>query len=204
MKKFFLITFVLCVCCMFTQNLKAQAPVLKIGVFDLDVMVQALPEWRNVDSLTANYVQDSLGAEYQNYQSEYQRLDSTYKADSAAKRPASVLDYSKNLRQQMAFNLVYWNQIQEQKSNNFKGQLAQPLYARIITAYKKVLATRKYTIILKPNSYEIGFPIENMFPLVAKEMNVTLPQNLMIDPNQALQDAGTTPPQKKAGGTGKP
>lgn len=207
MKKFFSITFTICVCCMIGENLKAQTPAIKIGVFDLDMMVQALPEYRNVDSLTANYEQDSLAAEYQNYQNEYQRLDSTYKADSASKRPASVLDYSKNLRQQMAFNLVYWQQISQQKSNNFRGSLAQPLYARVLSAYKKILASRKYAIILKPNSFEVGFPIENMFPLVAKEMNVPLPQGLMIDPNQALQDAGNgtntnATQQPKPGGTG--
>ena len=44
--------------------------------------------------------------------------------------------------------------------------------------------------ILKPNTYEVGFPIENMFPLVAKEMNITLPPGLMVDPNQALQEPG--------------
>lgn len=202
MKKFFLITLAFCFFDLASQNLHAQAPAMKIGVFDIDMMVQALPEYRNVDSLTANYEQDSLGAEYQNYQNEYQRLDSTYKADSAAKRPASVLDYSKNLRQQMAFNLVYWQQISQQKSNSFRGQLAQPLYARVVSAYKKLLAAKKYTIILKPNSYEVGFPIENMFPLVAKEMNITLPPGLMGDPNQALQDAGgtTTVPQQKPAG----
>ena len=84
-------------------------------------MVQALPEYRNVDSLTANYEQDTLAAQYQEYQSEYQRLDSTFKADSAAKRPQSVLDYSNNLRQQMAFNLIYWQQISQQKSNQYRN-----------------------------------------------------------------------------------
>lgn len=204
MKKFFLLSFSLCIFLMTSQILNAQAPAIKIGVFDLDLMVRALPEYRNVDSLTANYEQDSLASEYQNYQSEYQRLDSTYKADSAAKRPQSVLDYSKNLRQQMAFNIAYFNNIGQQKSDSYRGQLAQPLYAKVVAAYKKVLTAKKYTLILKPNSYEVGFPIENMFPLVAKEMNVTLPPGLMVDPNQALQEQGTTTPQQKPGGTGKP
>lgn len=205
MKKFFLLALTVFMLSIICNNSFSQAPAIKIGVFDMDMMVQALPEYRGVDSLTANYEQDSLGAQYQSYQNEYQRLDSTYKADSAAKRPASVLDYSKNLRQQMAFNLVYWQQISQQKSSEFRAQLAQPLFLKVLSAYKKVLGVNKYTIILKPNSYEIGTPhLENIFPLVAKEMNVTLPQGLMGDPNQALQEAGTNAAPQQRPAAGKP
>ena len=206
MKKFFLLTLTIFTLGMALQS-HAQAPAtaLRIGVFDIDLMVQALPEYRSVDSLTANYEQDSLGAQYQSFQVEYQRLDSTFKADSAAKRPQSVLDYSNNLRRQMAYNIYYWQQISQQKSNDFRGQLAQPLYARVVSAYKKVLAANKYSIILKPNSYEIGTPhLENVFIPVAKEMNVTLPPGLSLDPNQALQEGAGTPGAQPKTGKAKP
>jgi hypothetical protein len=42
-----------------------------------------------------------------------------------------------------------------------------------------------------------------MFPLVAKELNVTLPPGLTVDPNQALQEQGGQTTAPKAG-TGKP
>ena len=102
----------------------------------------------------------------------------------------------------MAFNLIYWQQIAQQKSEQYRGGLAQPLYAKVVAAYKKVIAVNKYTLILKPNTYEVGGTtrLENLFPLVAKEMSVTIDPNLSIDLNQALQDPGantTTPQQKK-------
>ncbi len=202
MKKFFLIPLGFCLFLITAQKINAQAPALKVGVFDIDMMVRALPEYRAVDSLTSSYEQDTLQTEYQTYQSEYQRLDSTYKADSAAKRPQSVLDYSKNLRQQMVFNLVYWQQISQQKSDQYRGTLAQPLYAKVVSGYKKVVAANKYTLILKPNTYEVGGTthLENLFPLVAKEMGITIDPNLAIDLNQALQDPSinqSTPQQKK-------
>ena len=75
--------------------------------------------------------------------------------------------------------------------------MASPIYARVVAAYKKVLATRKYNLILKTNTYEVGTPIDNLFPLVAKELNVTLPPGLMGDPNQALQEQTI---QQKPGG----
>ncbi|HYJ65200.1 MAG TPA: OmpH family outer membrane protein [Parafilimonas sp.] len=206
MKKFFLVSLALCIFLIASQNLHAQTAALKIGVFDIDLMVRALPEYRNVDSLTANYEQDTLGAQYQEYQSEYQRLDSTFKADSASKRPQSVLDYSNNLRRQMAYTLVYWQQIAQQKSDQYRGALAQPLYAKVLSAYKKVIAANKYSLILKPNTYEVGGTtrLENLFPLVAKEMGVTIDPNLTVDLNQALQDAGTTTNPQQKTGTGKP
>ncbi|HEX5153591.1 MAG TPA: OmpH family outer membrane protein [Parafilimonas sp.] len=175
----------------FTKSNAQTAPAFKIGVFDLDLMVRALPEYRSVDSLTQLYERDTLAQEYQIYMSEYQRLDSTWKSDSAAGKPKSVLDYTFNQKQQMQFNLVYWQQIAQNKSDQYRGTLAGPLYQRVVAAYKKVVAAKKYNLILKPDSYEVGFPIENMFPLVAKEMNVTLPPGLTVDPNQALQEMGT-------------
>ena len=194
--------------CFGFKTSNAQTPGLKIGVFDLDIMVQALPEYRGVDSMVQVYERDSLGAEYQVYQSEYQRLDSTLHADSAKGTvPKTVMDYNNQQKQQMMMQLVYWQQISQQKENQYRSQLLGPSYQRILVAYKKVLAAKKYDLILKPDSYELGSKVENMFPLVAKEMNITLPPGLTGDPNQALNDVpGALLPQgtPPKAGTGKP
>ena len=158
-------------------NVTAQAQ-MKIGVFDIDLMVQNMPEYKNVDSLVQIYNRDSLGAEYEIYQNEFHRLDSTFKADSAAGKSASILEYTSNQRKQIGINLVYWQQIAQQKSDNKRGILAQPLYTQVAGAYKKVLDARKYTLILKPNTYEVGTQIENVFLYVAKELKVDLPPEL--------------------------
>jgi Skp family chaperone for outer membrane proteins len=204
MKKVFLAAICVTALCFGFKTSNAQtAPTFKVGVFDIDLMVQALPEYRGVDSMVQIYERDTLGTEYQIYQGEYQRLDSTLKSDSAKGVSKTIMDYNNQQKQQMTYNLVYWQQIAQQKSDNYRGNLASPLYQRVVAAYKKVLATKKYNLILKPNTYEVGFPAENMFPLVAKELNVTLPPGLTVDPNQALQDAGGTTTIPKTG-TGKP
>lgn len=180
------------------NTLKAQQ--FKAAVFDIDLMVQAMPGYAKVDSLTRQYEVDSLGAEYQIYNNEYHRLDSTYKADSAAGKAKTVLDYTAKQRQQVAMNLIYWQQIAQNKSDQKRGQLAQPLYEQVATAYKKILDAKKYSIVLKPQSYEMGFPIDNLFISVAKELKLTeLPQQLLMvgdDPDAKSQ--GTT------SGTSKP
>lgn len=183
---------------------------MKVGVFDIDYMVQAMPGYAAVDSMVQIYQRDSLGTEYQILNNEYRRLDSTWKADSAAKKPQAVLDYSNNQRQQIGVKLVYWQQYAQQKSNAKTGQLAQPLYEQVVDAYKKVLGTKKYSIILKPQTYEAGFPIDNLFVSVAKELKLTqLPQELMVlgdDPDAPAPAAApkTSAAKPTTGTTAKP
>ena len=179
-----------------------QAQQAKVGVFDLDLMVQAMPGYRQVDSMVQLYEKDSLAAEYEIYQSEYIRLDSTYKKDSvlfaAGKKSKQLLDYTAEQRQKMGLNIVYWQQLSQNKLNLKRNQLARPLYEQVAMAYKKVLDKKKYLIVLKPQTYEFGFHIENIFVSVAKELKLkALPQEILSlgdDPDAAAAPAAA---QKK-------
>lgn len=175
------------------ENIKAQS--LKVGVFDIDIMVQAMPGYHIVDSLVQIYEADSLAIERQYYELEFQRLDSTYKIDSAlvatGNKSKALLDFTIEERRKMGMNLVYWQQIAQNKSNNKRGQLAQPLYQVVTGAYKKILDKKKYSLILKPRTYEAGFPIDNIFISVARELKLSgLPQELLYlgdDPDAVKQ-----------------
>jgi Skp family chaperone for outer membrane proteins len=169
----------------------------KIGVFDVDIMVQAMPGYRGVDSLLQIYERDSLRLEYDYALGEYNRLDSTYKADSAKKAPASVLTYVKDQRTQVATTLIYWQQISQNRMEGKRQQLAGPLYDRILTAYQKVLQGNNYLVVLKPGAFEMGSKVENVFEKVAKELKITLPEQLRSSP----QDGGDKP---AAPGTTRP
>lgn len=199
MKKVLLAVFSLVVFMFAGQNIKAQT--LKIGVFDIDLMVQAMPQYHIVDSLMQIYNDDSLGSERQINEMEFHRLDSTYKVDSAlfaqGKKTKALFDFTTEERRKVGLNLVYWQQIAQNKSNNKRGQYAQPLYEMVINAYKKILDKKKYTLILKPNTYEAGFDIDNVFLSVARELKLTeLPQQLVgigRDPDAAPVKPGTKP-----------
>lgn len=182
MKKNLLITPVFIFLIVAGADIKAQS--IKVGVFDIDLMVQAMPGYHAVDSLVQEYETDSLAVELQYYQMEFQRLDSTYKVDSAlvatGKKTKALLDFTTEERRKMGLNLVYWQQIAQNKSNNKRAQLAQTLYAQVENAYKKILAKKKYVIILKPQTYEAGFAIDNIFISVARELKLSgLPQQLL-------------------------
>lgn len=172
---------------------------MKVAVFDIDLMVRAMPGIAGVDSLVQIYQRDSLGAEYSVLTNEFHRLDSTFKSDSAAKKSQAVLDYSSNQRIQVYQKLIYWQQYAQQKSDQKSQLLAQPLYEKVVTAYQKVLGTKKYALILKPQTYEQGTPVDNLFISVAKELKMTeLPQELIY---LGPEDASAPQNRQPAAGT---
>ena len=187
-------------------SVNARSQTFKIGVFDIDVMVQAMPAYHNVDSLMQIFDRDSLGSLREYYESEYKRLDSTYKSDSAqvvsGKKSKAILDMIYADRQKAMINIIYWQQIAQNKSNEKRGVLSKDLYNLVVNAYKKVLARKKYTLVLKPQTYEGGFKIDNVFIAVARELKLTeLPQNLLFlgdDPDPApVKPAIQKPPVTK-------
>jgi hypothetical protein len=97
----------------------------------------------------------------------------------------------------MALNIVYWQQIAQNKSGNKRSQLANPLFQVVAGAYRKVLARKKYNLVLKPQTYEAGFPIDNIFLAVARELKLSgLPQELLYlgdDPDPVKQPAAAKP-----------
>ena len=203
MKKVLSFVFIFAVLIFAAGTVKSQT--FKVGVFDVDIMVQAMPAYSVVDSLMQIFDRDSLGALQDYNLSEYQRLDSTYKADSAqvaaGKKSKAILDMVAADRQKAMINVVYWQQIAQNTSNAKRSALSQNLYNLVIPAYKKVLARKKYALVLKPQTYEGGFPIDNIFIAVARELKLTeLPQNLLFlgnDPDPAKQVQAPKPPATK-------
>ena len=207
MKKIVSFAFIFVVSLLLSVNARSQT--FKIGVFDIDVMVQAMPGYHNVDSLMQIFDRDSLGSLREYYESEYKRLDSTYKSDSAqvatGKKSKAILDMVYADRQKAMINIIYWQQIAQNKSNEKRGVLSQGMYDQVVNAYKKVLARKKYTLVLKPQTYEGGFKIDNIFIAVARELKLTeLPQNLLYlgdDPDPApVKPTTQKPPVTKPKG----
>ena len=74
--------------------------------------------------------------------------------------------------------------------------LAGSMYDRVIAAYSKVLNANNYLVVLKPGAFEMGSKVDNVFEKVAKELNITLPEQLrsqqqQAEPAPANRPAGT-------------
>ncbi|HEX6914042.1 MAG TPA: OmpH family outer membrane protein [Chitinophagaceae bacterium] len=188
-----------------TNETNAQAQSIKVGFFDLETMVTVMPGYRSVDSLLQIYERDSLTSEYEFYQSEFRRLDSTFKADSVAGKAKNVLDLIQRQRSEVAMNLIYWQQIAQNKMENKRNMLAGPLFQQVFAAYQKILQKGNYTFVLNPQaletySYNMGLTkAENLFIPVAKELKVQLPQELgggQEEARPATTPKPTTTPKK--------
>lgn len=185
----------------------AQAAGAKIGVFDIDIAVSNMPGYRTVDSLLQIYQQDSLRGEYDFAVREYNRLDSNYKADSAAKKASTVLNYEKDQRSQIATTIIYWQQISQQKSEQKRQMLAAPMYEKVLGAYSKVLQSNNYLVVLKPGAYEMGSKVDNVFEKVFRELKVPVPEQLRSQGPQEGQTSGAqqpTAPAPRTGGATRP
>lgn len=171
----------------------------KIGVFDVDIMVQAMPGYRAVDSTLQIYQRDSLSLEYDFAVREYNRLDSTYKADSTKKAPATVLNYVKDQKNQIATTIIYWQQISQEKTEGKRQDLAGPLYEKVLGAYSTVLKNNNYLVVLKPGAFEMGSKVENVFEKVAAVLKIALPDQLRSTPEEQTAPApsGVKPPAPK-------
>ncbi|AYD46284.1 MAG TPA: OmpH family outer membrane protein [Arachidicoccus soli] len=158
-----------------TNNVKAQSS-LKIGVFDIDQMVSAMPEMKDVQVKMQSYQKDTLGGERDQLSTLLENQQNTYKADSAAKKSQAILDYDRNQLGTLYSKLVNWQQYVQQASQNKYGELTQGMYTKAAAAFKKVVAAQKITLVLKPDviQYADDKQIVNLFIPVAKELGVNL------------------------------
>ena len=139
MKQNFLLLLIACA----SMQALSQSEPFKVGVFDIDVMVQVMPSYQSsVESELQQYAKDSLSREYDYYQQEYARLDSSYKIDSESKKPKAILDLKDRQRQELAFTLMNFQRIAEAKMERKRVILAQPLYEKVMAAYRKVMAQK--------------------------------------------------------------
>jgi len=155
---------------------QAQTTPLKIGVFDIDQMVQAMPEMKDVQAKLESYQRDSLGPQRDNLELQYNRADSSYKADSLAKRSAATLDYDRKQVTGFAQTLMQWQQIVQQNSQNKYQELAAPSYKKAADAFNKAVADNHVTLVLKPDAiqYADDKQIINLFVPVAKALGVNI------------------------------
>jgi len=173
----------------------------KFGFFDLETMVTVMPGYANVDSLLQIYERDSLSAEYDLLQDQFKYLDEKFKKDSTDGKSQSILEKTKEERNKIGMQLLYWQQIAQQKMENKRNILAGPLVQQVFGAYQKVLQKGNYTLVFTPQALEsislrTGLTkVENLFIPVAKELKIQLPEELGGGQEQTkpTTGAGTKP-----------
>lgn len=179
----------------FANNVNAQ---VKIGVFDEQQIFGFMPGIQKVDTLVNDYVNDSLRPEYDWKLSELKRKDSTFKKDSATMNP-SVREIMRGDITKATYEIVNWQQYQQQKVQAKQQELLAPYSTKIEKAFLEVVKEQKYTHVLVPNAImwtADDKSTADIYLRVLAKLNVPLPAEIQ-DQIKAL---GIT----SGGGTAKP
>jgi outer membrane protein len=166
----------------FSGSAQTAAQPIKIGYFDLEAMISLMPGADKIDSLMQLYVRDSINTEYDFRVEEFNKNDSTLKADSA-KMPIKLFTEKKAKLFQEFYLLQNWQEYSQQMYQAKQQQLVGPFAQKAIDAFKKVVAEGKYTHVLKADSFYEAPPSDNLVPIVAKKLGITMP----ADPAGGLQ-----------------
>jgi outer membrane protein len=146
----------------------------KFGYFDLEYVMSLMPGVEKVDSMMQVFERDSLNVEYQFELQELQRMDSTLKADSA-KMPARLYQQRQQEQAQRFYKLQNWQQYSQQVMQAKQQELMAPYLNKVLEAFQGVINEGKYTYVFKRETLWQAPPADNLIPLVAKKLNLKLP-----------------------------
>jgi Skp family chaperone for outer membrane proteins len=147
----------------------------KLGYFDADAVLSLYPNLARIDTLLYIYRTDSLGTEREIAGSEFERLDSSIKKDSAKINP-KVLEKMKTDRIQYYIKLQSWQQYEQQAMQQKQQELLAPYYSQIMQALQVVINEGKYAYVFKKEVLWWAPPADNLIIPVAKKLGLKIPQ----------------------------
>ncbi|SJZ61792.1 OmpH family outer membrane protein [Sediminibacterium ginsengisoli] len=175
---------VLFVCVAFAASFlmvnQAEAQQLKIGYFDEQQLLGAMPGIQKIDTLLNSYRMDSLRGEYDYTLSDYQHRDSLFKRDSATMSP-KAREMAMNDINKLKYKLLRWQDYQAELEENKKQELLAPFMQKIVTALNEVVAEQKYTYVLRQDALSpyVNAPLlDNVTVRVAMKLKLQLPKEL--------------------------
>ena len=150
----------------------------KVGYISLDNMVAIMPETAKLDSLLQKYQTDSLQPRFNYTLLEFQRKDSLVNGKDSLKTPASVRSKMKEEMQQDLYELQNWQTLVQQATEAKQNQLLAPIYQKVVTAIRAVAKDNNYVHVYNKEALLVAPAGDDLLPLVAKKLNVTVPAAL--------------------------
>lgn len=168
-----------------------QAQGQKAGYISVDQMVSIMPEVAKVDTLLQKFQVDSLNTEFQSLIQEYNYKDSILTKTDTTKIPAAVKRQHRQDLESIAYQVQNWQQISQNVMENKKQQLLAPIYQRVMAAINQVAKENGYAFVYSQEALLVAPPGDNLLPMVAKKLNIKLPQQ---QGNVAAANNMTKPP----------
>jgi len=163
----------------------------KTGYIRVDDVVALMPETGKLQGTLEKYQNDSLQPRFNYTLSEYQRKDSIVNGKDSLKTPVAVRNKMREEMQQDLYELQNWQSIVQQLMQAKQENLLEPVYRKAIDAIQAVAKESGYAYVYNKEALLVAPTGDDLLPLVAKKLNLKLPNNT----NNAA-NTGTTPPKK--------
>lgn len=147
----------------------------KTGYIRVDDVVSLLPETGKLKTAIEKYQADSLQPRFNYTLSEFQRKDSAVNGKDSAKTPAAIRAKMREEMQQDMYELQNWQQISQQLTQAKQDKLLEPIYRKAIDAIQSVAKEHGYSYVYTKDALLVAPPADDLLPLVAKKLNLTLP-----------------------------
>lgn len=160
---------------LFSSNTNAQT---KIGTFDEESVLGLMPDIDKVTTALQSYAKDSLQVDYEYKVGEFQRRDSIFKKDSAT-MPARAREQALKEINQLKYQLVNWQQFQQQAVQQKQEELLVPYKQKIYASLEKIIREQKYTHIFRSDALLKSPITDNLSIKVALDLKLTLPKEVL-------------------------
>ncbi|RYD79265.1 MAG: OmpH family outer membrane protein, partial [Sphingobacteriales bacterium] len=121
------------------------------------------------------YSSDSLQPRFNYTLAEYQRKDSVVNGKDSLKTPAAVRMKMREEMQESMYELQNWQQISQEMMQQKQQQLLAPIYQKALTAVQTVAKENNYSYIYTQDALLVAPPADDILPLVAKKLGLTIP-----------------------------
>lgn len=191
MQKRFLCVILVCAMVFTAGTVQAQS---KIGYISLQELIVAMPEFKKANADMAEY-QQALQQQANEYQEQYEILDSTFAKDSI-KWTSAQKQIKRRQLNEAYLKAVNFSQTEAPKMMQAKEQeLLAPIQQKAVTTTQAVAKENGITYVLSKEQL-ISFPsADDMLPLVAKKLNISLAKPDATPPATTPKPAGTAPKQ---------
>lgn len=169
-----------------TGNVSAQ---VKVGYISLQELIVAMPEFKKANEDMADY-QKALQQQANEYQEAYQRLDSIFAVDSVKWSTAQRQVKRRQLNEAYLKSVNFTNQEAPQMMQRREQELLAPIQEKAVQTTQAVAKENGYTYILSKEQLIAFPPSDDVLPLVAKKLNITLGKPATTTP---AAPAGTKP-----------
>jgi outer membrane protein len=156
-------------------TIAGSAAAQKTGYIRVDDVVRLMPETAKVQATLEKFQSDSLQPRFNYTLSEFQRKDSIVNGKDSLKTPAAARAKMREEMQQDMYELQNWQQLSQQMVQNKQEQLLEPIYAKAVTAIQTVAKESGYTYVYTKDALLVAPESDDLLPLVAKKLNLTIP-----------------------------